>query len=71
MWLVVVGGIYTVIRSKAAVTMQELGDQLIMLGPYNEATVKMEVELMEPENELIKATMDGMKEKGIKVSNYH
>ncbi|XP_071809050.1 glycogen [starch] synthase, muscle-like [Asterias amurensis] len=62
-----VGGIYTVIRTKAAVTMEELGDQLIMLGPYNESTVKMEVELMEPENVLIKGAMEGMRKKGIKV----
>ncbi|XP_022083700.1 glycogen [starch] synthase, muscle-like [Acanthaster planci] len=62
-----VGGIYTVIRSKAAVTMEELGDQCIMLGPYTEATVKMEVEIMEPENELIKGAMDSMRSKGIKV----
>ena len=47
--------------------MEELGDQLIMLGPYNESTVKMEVELMEPENELIKGAMEGMRKKGIKV----
>ena len=31
-----VGGIYTVIRSKTGVSVNELGDQYILLGPYKE-----------------------------------
>ncbi|VDM40142.1 unnamed protein product [Toxocara canis] len=38
-----VGGIYTVLRTKAAVSTDELGDQYCMLGPYNEERVKLEV----------------------------
>ena len=30
-----VGGIYTVIRTKAGVTVEELGDDYILIGPYN------------------------------------
>ncbi|OZC08187.1 starch synthase [Onchocerca flexuosa] len=37
-----VGGIYTVLRTKASVTTEELGDQYCMLGPYNEERVKLE-----------------------------
>ena len=55
------------IRSKAAYTVEELGDQYIMLGPYNESTVRTEVEIMEPENPLIKTILNKMKEQHIKV----
>jgi len=39
-----VGGIYTVIRSKTGVTVNELGDQYILLGPYKELHARQEVE---------------------------
>lgn len=39
-----VGGIYTVIRSKTGVSVQELGDQYILLGPYKEMHARQEVE---------------------------
>lgn len=39
-----VGGIYTVIRSKAYVSTEELGDQYCLLGPYKEACARTEVE---------------------------
>jgi len=50
-WEVVnkVGGIYTVLRTKAPISTDELGDQYCMIGPYNEERVKLEVELLEPE----------------------
>ncbi|VDO71074.1 unnamed protein product [Heligmosomoides polygyrus] len=38
-----VGGIYTVLRTKAPISTEELGDQYCMLGPYNEDRVKLEV----------------------------
>ena len=41
------GGIYTVLRSKAAVSTQELGDRYIMLGPLTQAH-QHEVELCPP-----------------------
>jgi len=39
-----VGGIYTVIRSKTGVSVQELGDQYILLGPYKENHARTEIE---------------------------
>uniref|UniRef100_A0A3S6C4S9 Glycogen [starch] synthase n=1 Tax=Tigriopus japonicus TaxID=158387 RepID=A0A3S6C4S9_TIGJA len=39
-----VGGIYTVIRSKTGVSVNELGDQYVLLGPYFEFKAKQEVE---------------------------
>ena len=41
------GGIYTVLRSKAAVSTQELGDRYVMLGPLTSAH-QHEVELCSP-----------------------
>lgn len=39
-----VGGIYTVIRSKAYVSTEEMGDQYCLLGPYKEHSARTEVE---------------------------
>uniref|UniRef100_T1JDV8 Glycogen [starch] synthase n=1 Tax=Strigamia maritima TaxID=126957 RepID=T1JDV8_STRMM len=62
-----VGGIYTVIRSKAGITTEELGDQFTLMGPYNETLVQTEVELIEPEADLFGPTINAIKEKGFKV----
>ena len=61
------GGIYTVIRSKAQVSTEELGDQYIMMGPYNENLVRTEVEVLEPENEMIQEAIRSMNTHGIRV----
>ena len=63
----VVGGIYTVIRSKAGVSTAELGDQYCMLGPYNEKCVKLEVEVLEPELSIMKETIEALRKEGVKV----
>ncbi|CAH1396809.1 unnamed protein product [Nezara viridula] len=42
-----VGGIYTVIRSKAWITTEELGNQFALIGPYKESSARTEVEEME------------------------
>jgi len=42
-----VGGIYTVIRSKASASVDELGDRYILLGPYKEMCARQEVETFE------------------------
>lgn len=39
-----VGGIYTVIRSKAFVSTEELGDNYCLLGPYKEQHARTEIE---------------------------
>ncbi|KAH7731961.1 GSY-1 protein [Aphelenchoides avenae] len=62
-----VGGIYTVLRTKAPVSTDELGDQYCMMGPYNEERVKLEVEVLEPETARLKYTLDQMQEWGFRV----
>jgi len=62
-----VGGIYTVIKTKAAVTVEELGEQYFLIGPYNESCVRTEVEILEPQNEAVARAMQQMRENGIKV----
>jgi glycogen(starch) synthase len=66
-----VGGIYTVIKTKAAVTTEELGDQYCMIGPYNESCVRTEVEVLEPSCPALSATLKQMREHGIKVRWKH
>lgn len=61
-----VGGIYTVLRTKAPVSTDELGDQYCMLGPYFEDRVKLEVEVLEPETVHMKYTLEQMQEWGFK-----
>jgi len=62
-----VGGIYTVIRSKAGVTTAELGDQYCMIGPYNESCVRLEVEVGEPDLSVMKESIEAMQSEGVKV----
>lgn len=45
--MISVGGIYTVIRSKAWITTEELGNQFALIGPYKESSARTEVEEME------------------------
>ena len=65
-----VGGIYTVIRTKASVTVEELGEQYCLVGPLNESCVRTEVEMMEPTNHALTGAIQHMREFGIKVI-YH
>ncbi|XP_033751719.1 glycogen [starch] synthase-like [Pecten maximus] len=62
-----VGGIYTVIKSKAPVTVEELGEQYCLLGPYNESCVRTEVELLEPQTHVFRETLQTLRDAGIKV----
>lgn len=68
-WEVVnkVGGIYTVIRTKAGVTVDELGGDYFLLGPYNHSQFQTEVEVLEPEYDLVKQVIKSMQDEGIKV----
>lgn len=63
-----VGGIYTVIRSKVPITKKEYGDNYICLGPYNDSFVKTEVEVEDSKNEAIRETVNEMRRFGIHVS---
>jgi len=66
--LFAVGGIYTVIKTKAAETVAEYGEQYFLFGPYKESAAKLEVEVIEtPAHYAIKDTISQMKEHGIKV----
>lgn len=65
-----VGGIYTVLRSKAEITTDELGDQYFLIGPYNHNSVKTEVEILDPKKcncEYISETISHMDSHGIKL----
>ncbi|VDL82350.1 unnamed protein product [Nippostrongylus brasiliensis] len=62
-----VGGIYTVLRTKAPISTEELGDQYCMMGPYFEDRVRLEVEVLEPDNKLMKAALDNTRAQGFKV----
>uniref|UniRef100_A0A915K178 Glycogen [starch] synthase n=1 Tax=Romanomermis culicivorax TaxID=13658 RepID=A0A915K178_ROMCU len=65
-----VGGIYTVLRTKAAISTEELGEQYCMLGPYNEDTVRVEVEPLEPETYAMRKAIENMREHGVKFRSY-
>lgn len=52
-----VGGIYTVLRSKAQISTEELGDQYCMFGPMKDEKWRLEVEQIEPENRTIREAM--------------
>ena len=67
-FLIAVGGIYTVIRTKAPVTVEELGSQYCLIGPYKEHNVNVEVEICEPQSQAIKEAMEDLKKEGIKVN---
>uniref|UniRef100_A0A182QDI6 Glycogen [starch] synthase n=1 Tax=Anopheles farauti TaxID=69004 RepID=A0A182QDI6_9DIPT len=63
-----VGGIYTVIRSKAFVSTEELGDQYCLIGPYKEASARTEVEACEfPSNGPFYRAVTAMRNQGFKV----
>ncbi|KAG9307288.1 hypothetical protein G9A89_017116 [Geosiphon pyriformis] len=61
-----VGGIYTVIKSKAPVTCQEYGDRFTLIGPLAYKTASAEVEPEEPTMPYVKEVLDGMSHYGVK-----
>ncbi|KAK6042968.1 starch synthase [Cooperia oncophora] len=61
-----IGGIYTVLRSKAQISCEELGDQYCMFGPMKNDKWRLEVEKVEPENRTIRAAMKKLHESGFK-----
>ena len=65
---VAVGGIYTVIRSKAFVSTEEMGDQYILMGPYKERSARTEVEEIEfPNGNPLNEAVNRMRDRGYKV----
>ncbi|XP_066424531.1 glycogen [starch] synthase, liver isoform X2 [Molothrus aeneus] len=64
-----VGGIYTVIQTKAKTTADEWGENYFLIGPYFEHNVKTQVEFSEPPNPAVKKAMDTMKSQGCQLSS--
>uniref|UniRef100_A0AAX7VS24 Glycogen [starch] synthase n=1 Tax=Astatotilapia calliptera TaxID=8154 RepID=A0AAX7VS24_ASTCA len=62
-----VGGIYTVIQTKARLTSEEWGENYFLVGPYVESNVRTQVELIEPTNPALRRTIDKMNSSGCKV----
>ncbi|KAJ2855999.1 glycogen synthase isoform 1 [Coemansia erecta] len=62
-----VGGIYTVLKTKVPVTVQEYGDRYHLTGPWNRISAHVEVEEMEPDNAAIKAAIESITAQGIQV----
>ncbi|TNM91457.1 hypothetical protein fugu_020111 [Takifugu bimaculatus] len=62
-----VGGIYTVIQTKAKVTVDEWGENYFMMGPYFEHNFKTQVEACEPPNQAIRKAMDALLHNGCQV----
>lgn len=62
-----VGGIYTVIQTKAKVTVDEWGENYFMMGPYFEHNFKTQVEACQPTNQAIRKAMDALLHNGCQV----
>lgn len=60
-----VGGIYSVIKSKAPVTTAEYGDRYTLIGPLNRASAAVEVEPLIPTNPELAETIQNMQARGI------
>lgn len=62
-----VGGIYTVIQTKAKVTVDEWGENYFMMGPYYEHKFKTQVEECECPHPAIRRAMDALINNGCQV----
>ncbi|MEJ1280044.1 glycogen synthase 2 [Cricetulus griseus] len=62
-----VGGIYTVIQTKAKTTADEWGENYFLIGPYFEHNMKTQVEQCEPINDAVRKAMDAMNKHGCQV----
>ncbi len=58
------GGIYTVLRSKAPAMIQRWGDRYCLIGPYNPQTAAVEFE-EQPTDGIIRRTLDRLRGQGI------
>lgn len=63
-----VGGIYTVIRSKAYVSTEEMGEQLCLMGPYKEHCARTEMEEIEfPRGNPLLDAVNSLRSRGYKI----
>ncbi|KAK8135797.1 glycogen synthase [Apiospora sp. TS-2023a] len=60
-----VGGIYSVLKSKAPVTTAEYGDRYTLIGPLNHASAAVEVEELEPTSPELSESIEAMRNRGI------
>ena len=58
------GGIYTVLRTKAATTLRTWGDRYCLIGPYNPQTAPVEFEPEEPQGAIAQA-LQQLRENGV------
>jgi glycogen(starch) synthase len=63
-----VGGIYTVLKTKSPVTVQEYKDKYVLLGPWMQDSAQIEVEFLQPDNIDIAAAIDVMTRAGVNVA---
>ena len=57
-----------VIRSKVPTTKQEFGDNYIAVGPLNEAFIRTEVEVREPDIGALRRAINEMRNRGVNVT---
>ncbi|KAI9846332.1 MAG: glycogen synthase isoform 1 [Sclerophora amabilis] len=62
-----VGGIYSVLKSKAPVTTAEYGDRYTLIGPLNRQSAAVEVEPITPTYPILAETIASMEARGIKL----
>uniref|UniRef100_A0AAV2IYU1 Glycogen [starch] synthase n=1 Tax=Knipowitschia caucasica TaxID=637954 RepID=A0AAV2IYU1_KNICA len=62
-----VGGIYTVIQTKAKITVDQWGDSYYMMGPYFEHNFQTQVEGCDPPHTAVQRAMDALNNNGCKV----
>ncbi|KAK6347144.1 glycogen synthase isoform 1 [Orbilia brochopaga] len=60
-----VGGIYSVLKSKAPITTHEYGARYTLIGPLNRASATVEVEQLDPPAGPLADTLHSMSERGI------
>lgn len=61
-----VGGIYSVLKSKAPITVAEYKERYTMIGPLNYDSVSVEVEELEVKDPHIKSVLESMSSRGIR-----
>jgi len=59
-----VGGIYTVLRSKAPTMMERWGDRYCLIGPYHKQSAALEFEPLEP-GEILAPTLEALSQRGL------
>lgn len=65
--MTIVGGIYTVIKTKTAVTTDEYGDNYCLIGPYAHGKAPLEIEEKEPTCLITRNAVKRMRESGVRV----